>query len=268
VDKDWLKKALEITGGFENAGNPWAGVTGNFDGQGISCGIIQWCLGQGDLQVLMTKRVAPEVVHKYMPTYGDKFLSMCKLSPDDAVEASLEFQTGSRVNDGPLAELKELFASPEMVDAQMAWCEGTGTSAMKLATQWAKDTRGANPTLKEFCWFFDLITENGGMKDVWYQNVKHWIDIHGNLAAAKNAVCKWLSGITKDMYGSSDAHKNASLWNEVTDMHDIELLILGYLRCRKSRDQFQADVCNRRGTLAIARGYVHGDFYKFEELKA
>lgn len=36
-----LKSALEITGSIETDGNPWAGVSNDFDGMGISCGILQ-----------------------------------------------------------------------------------------------------------------------------------------------------------------------------------------------------------------------------------
>ena len=48
-----LDKCLQITGSFEGAG--WGGVTGNFDGQGLSAFIMQWNLGQRTLQPLLIK---------------------------------------------------------------------------------------------------------------------------------------------------------------------------------------------------------------------
>lgn len=48
-----FKKCLAITGSFEGAS--YGGSIGNFDGAGISFGILQWNLGQGTLQPLLTE---------------------------------------------------------------------------------------------------------------------------------------------------------------------------------------------------------------------
>jgi hypothetical protein len=45
VTDDEINKAVAVTGRFENAGDPWSGVTGDFDGMGISCGVLQWNIG-------------------------------------------------------------------------------------------------------------------------------------------------------------------------------------------------------------------------------
>lgn len=47
-----FEKCLSITGSFEGAS--WGGVTGNFDGMGISAFILQWNLGQRTLQQLLS----------------------------------------------------------------------------------------------------------------------------------------------------------------------------------------------------------------------
>ena len=50
-----INKALDITGAFEGSG--FNQVTGNFDGQGISAGVLQWNYGQGSLQSKILKPI-------------------------------------------------------------------------------------------------------------------------------------------------------------------------------------------------------------------
>ncbi len=45
---------LNISGSFEG-GSGWKNITNNFDGQGLSLGLLNQCLGQGSLQPLMVK---------------------------------------------------------------------------------------------------------------------------------------------------------------------------------------------------------------------
>lgn len=49
-----LALGLNITGSFEGRAN-WGNITNNFDGQGISLGLLQQNLGQGSLQPLLIK---------------------------------------------------------------------------------------------------------------------------------------------------------------------------------------------------------------------
>jgi hypothetical protein len=54
-DKGLLELCLKISGSFENGAPDYHGVTGNFDGQGISVGVLQWNAGQGSLQIAALK---------------------------------------------------------------------------------------------------------------------------------------------------------------------------------------------------------------------
>ncbi len=59
-DLPLLQRCLALTGAFEtSAGIPdcFAGLTGDFDGQGISFGVVQWNIGQGTLQPLLSEMV-------------------------------------------------------------------------------------------------------------------------------------------------------------------------------------------------------------------
>lgn len=70
------KRCLALTGGFETGcGFPdcFAGLSGDFDGQGLSFGVAQWNLGQGSLQPLLQEALDqyPEVMaavfHDHLP---------------------------------------------------------------------------------------------------------------------------------------------------------------------------------------------------------
>ena len=56
VSKAIADRCLALTGSFETSSPPpdcFAGLAGDFDGQGMSLGVCQWNLGQGSLQPLL-----------------------------------------------------------------------------------------------------------------------------------------------------------------------------------------------------------------------
>jgi len=71
-----IDKAFAITGAFEGKG--FTQVTGNFDGQGLSFGFLQWCLGQGSLQPLLKKAFneMPEYVKAALGEKHDELKSV------------------------------------------------------------------------------------------------------------------------------------------------------------------------------------------------
>lgn len=61
ADKPLRERCVALTGSFETSSpvpQCFSGLTGNFDGQGISFGALQWNFGQGSLQPLLQKMVA------------------------------------------------------------------------------------------------------------------------------------------------------------------------------------------------------------------
>lgn len=178
LNQQWLKQALEITGDFETSGNPWSQITGDFDGQGISCGVLQWNIGQGSLQSLV-KAVGQNTVSGYMSLYGSELWSACTTPIIRGLQIVRSWQSAGRIKLDVLAELKALFESPEMIQEQISHAANLGERASELAIQWAKDQRNVqNPSLHDFCWFFDLLVMNGGMKNLWYNDVKGFISTH------------------------------------------------------------------------------------------
>ena len=59
-NEDLARRCLALTGAFETGtGVPdcFCGLSGDFDGQGISFGVLQWNFGQGSLQPLLKEMV-------------------------------------------------------------------------------------------------------------------------------------------------------------------------------------------------------------------
>jgi len=149
----------------------------------------------------------------------------------------------------------------------MATSRKVGETSMKLASRWANELRSGDPQLKEFCLFFDLVTQSGGMKNVWLEQVRAFIAETGR-QNVDNTICDWITSRPSDVDHLTDGRKNASLWkNNVVDA-DLELFTLVYLRCLKSKKQYQVVALNRKGTIALTRGWVNGGLVDLPQLLA
>ncbi len=259
LNNNWLTTSLEITGGFETDGNPWAGVSGDFDAEGISCGILQWNIGQGSLQPLV-KAVGKDEVIRLMPVYGKAFFDACSSSITQGLATVRSWQSNKSVlHSDAKTELQALMGSMLMKEQQLITAKGVGKQAMSLASEWAADVRGSTtPTLHEFCWFFDLVTQNGGLKGVGGGDVKAFIQQHAP-DKADNVICEWLGNAPSNVFGFKDARKNAIAWCDNISAEALPLFVLSYLRAQKSRSDSRYLVLNRKGTIAITSGMVNGD---------
>src|SRR5260370_35684944 len=76
VRDDFRTAGLEITGHFEDSDAPLAAVSGNFDGMGISLGVLQWNIGSNSLQPIV-KTLGKAAVTSTMPRFGEDLLRAC-----------------------------------------------------------------------------------------------------------------------------------------------------------------------------------------------
>jgi len=76
LTKSWVQPALKVTGPFEDSADPLGGVSGDFDGMGISLGVLQWNIGMGSLQPLV-KNVGRAAVVDTMPVFGGELWTAC-----------------------------------------------------------------------------------------------------------------------------------------------------------------------------------------------
>ena len=213
MDRHLLKLALGISAGFEGGG--FDNVAGNFDGQGVSAGILQWNLGQGTLQPLLKK---------YGPT-GDALIDqVARLAPTDAIALVDAHWTPEWK-----AKWKALMGSAWMTTIQLGAAEPIGAHALKLQVEWGMTSN------QSFCWFFDVCVQNGSLKIPKPDETPNY-----KLANPKNL----------------------TLWGGLTlTAEQICLMSASYERAIVAREGYQADIFNRKGTIAAGTGYVHGKLF-------
>lgn len=263
VNEAWLATALETTGDFETAGNPWGGVTGDFDGMGLSCGVLQWNIGSSSLQPLVVGAGEP-AVKTAMPRFGPEFWRACTGTKAAGLAIVRGWQNGSRLRPEVKTELVAFLVSAPMVAQQMQASMSVARSADRLATNWAASRGTAPQTKRDFCWFFDLVTQNGGLRGITLTQVQSFIANAGNAEKAVGAICDHLAATPTAHAGFKDCWRNATLWRGAVPAAWRDLFILSYLRAQKARPEYAGVVLNRKGAIAVGQGWVNGELMNFD----
>jgi N-acetylmuramoyl-L-alanine amidase CwlA len=254
--EDFIKTALEITGHFEDATDPFGGVSSDFDGMGISLGVLQWNIGSGSLQPLIIN-AGRETVLATMPQHGKELWQSCTAPINQGLEIVRRWQHKGRLDIAVKTELKAFAHSNAFINEQIRHAQIVAQHAWNAAVNWNTQLDREAPSLHQFCWFFDLFTQNGGLKGISPNDVVNFIH-HTQSDKADDLVCDWLAGQQSASHGESDARKNAALWRNSQNIISLELLIASYLRAQKSKVEWRVDVLNRKGTIAMKSGWVHG----------
>ncbi len=242
---EWLEKALSITGSFEGK-DTFTNVTGNFDGQGLSAGVLQWCIAQGSLQDKILKpylllhgsidrlNIFPEPIMDklaHAPVDAGLRLAIIKMNNSKGV-----FKKSYSVKPEWKSAWIRFLSLPAVHDLQLTACEGVAQQSMRLCKEWDM------VSLRSFCWFFDLITQNGGLKGVTKPRPDTIKKVNAILFASQ---------------------KNQEIWTKRTlNDEQVTLLIASHERAKLSRAEYQRDVMDRKGTIAVGKGVVHGDLYE------
>ena len=255
IPPDWIKSAVIITPGFETAGDPYMGVSGDFDGMGISCGALQWNIGMGSLQP-MVKAVGKTVVTKAMPVHGAALWLACNSSIAAGLTIVRGWQTGTNLKPGPKAELRAFMGTPEMRAEQDRKIDKVAQTAHSQATAWATGSGTGAPTKRLFCWFFDIVTQNGGLKTLTPAKVKAFIAANAP-DKADDVICDFLAGIKGSSGHAKDARANAVLWRNKAAGEKLPLLCMSHLRAMTSNPLWRHVVINRKGTIAMGEGHVN-----------
>src|SRR5271156_5343134 len=91
ADKDLLQLCVKVSGGFENGGGAnYDTVAGNFDGQGMSVGILQWNAGQGTLQILLQRIGASMGWDEAKSYFKSDIQQLSTLKTTDAIQFCLD----------------------------------------------------------------------------------------------------------------------------------------------------------------------------------
>ena len=158
-------KCLALTGAFETNQPPpecFAGLCGDFDGQGISFGAVQWNLGQGTLQPLLLEmnQLHADVLGQIFGTNYTTLVAMLG-EPRDAQLAwarSIQDPVKHALFEPWQGQFKSLGRRPEFQDIQTKHVSGLFQLAMAQCT--AFDVRSQRAAAL----MFDIQVQNGGVK--------------------------------------------------------------------------------------------------------
>ncbi|HEX4047126.1 MAG TPA: hypothetical protein VH309_04805 [Elusimicrobiota bacterium] len=189
-DRSALELALNVSGSFEG-GDAWANLSDDFDGQGVSLGLLNQNLGQGSLQPMLI-RLRDEHPGALKALAGPEHLSAllgmlsrwqdaARLESEPAPLSALD---DPEENGGPQsvaadrasvlwaeanlykggafepvwkAELTALASSPEYVSIQIAAAERDHERAL------ADEARAGVRELRAYLFLFDVQVQNGGL---------------------------------------------------------------------------------------------------------
>lgn len=233
----YLKTALSITGAFE--GSTYEQVTGNFDGQGLSIGILQWNYGQGSLQEKILKPIIAEFgAERLDALFPTKISPTAYMAPKQAVKyAKKNMLIKTKVKDQWAHSWRVLLSSPEVKQIQLRAAHSVASRAWFYCNQYQARS------IKAFCWFFDVVTQNGSLK-----NVTMPLDV---------------SSYYDDL--SADAGENKEYWDKYLINEEAKIFFVWICR-RVTRNKWAKDVIARKGTIAHGHGKVHGKYYKLDDL--
>jgi hypothetical protein len=226
-------RCLALTAGFETgAGVPdcFTGLAGNFDGQGLSFGVLQWNLGQGTLQPLLKQLDAahPEVV---ATAFGDGYgalKSVLAMRAGEGVAWAKSIQDGANhVSQAWRERFKALGRTPECQDAQVRGAQDRYERGLALCKEYGLWSERAAALM------FDVVVQNGSI------NAATKAKIQGDFAAIPA--------------GASAA-----------DAEVLRMRAVANRRAEAANPRFTEDVRSRKLTCANGAGVVHGAGYDLE----
>ena len=222
-------RCLALTGSFETTHQPpdcFSALAGDFDGQGISFGALQWNLGQGTLQGLLQDvferhpTVCQKIFHEHFATIQS--LGTATISEQLAFARSV--QNRRVVLEPWQGMMKALGQTREFQEVHVAHVQDRFASALSLCQEYGLQSERAAALM------FDIVTQNGGIGAI----VK--TQILTDFAA--------LGG------GDSEVEK---------------MRVIAKRRSAVAKPAFAQDVLNRKLTIAEGHGTVHGLTYDLED---
>jgi peptidoglycan hydrolase-like protein with peptidoglycan-binding domain len=160
------QRCLALTGSFETGQPPpecFAGLTGDFDGQGISLGVCQWNFGQGSLQPLLQEidQTRPEVIDAVFQDHATEFRAVLRESQDEQMAWARSIQDArNNVVEPWRGLLKTLCRRVEFQAVQTSNATKLLTAARALCAEFSVRSQRALALL------FDIKVQNGSINDV------------------------------------------------------------------------------------------------------
>jgi hypothetical protein len=160
-------RCLALTGSFETGTAPpdcFAGLAGDFDGQGLSFGVLQWNLGQGSLQPLLVEidRTSPALTRRIFDAHYPEFEAMLGVDRDDQLlwARSVQDAATSQLLEPWRGMLKTLGRTPEFQAVELKYAQQrfqTATTLCRTYDVWSE---------RAVALMFDITVQNGSINAV------------------------------------------------------------------------------------------------------
>jgi hypothetical protein len=238
-DRDLAYRCLALTGAFETGtGIPecFSGLSGDFDGQGISFGVLQWNFGQGSLQPLLRDMISAHegVARNIFGGRYDALAAAMALADDEHGKAdllefarSIQHPVQHRVFEPWRGFAKALGRTPEFQAIEVKHAQAAFDTAVGLCEEYGLWSERAVALM------FDIVTQNGSIKPVTRAQIL------------------------------GDVHMlPAELSREERELHILRLV--ANHRAEASNIRWIDDVRRRKLCIANGGGSVHGIRYDLE----
>ena len=232
ADKSLAYRCLALTAGFETEAMPpecFAGLAGDFDGQAMSFGVLQWNLGQGTLQPPLRQmdQENAAVVQQVMGDGYGEFKSFLSMGKDAQMAWARSKQASKKWQDPWRSRFKALGRTAAMQQIQVDGANARYKTGLTLVQQYGLwSERGA-------ALMFDIVVQNGSIKDA-----------------------------TRQQIMADFAKIDASLSRE--DHEVARMRIIANRRAEAANSKFVEDVRSRKLTIANGSGKVHGAMFNLE----
>lgn len=228
-------RCLALTGTFET-GSPvpdcFAGITGDFDGQGLSLGALQWNLGQGSLQPLIRSMVRshPGLLESVFQEHYPELKVVFSATAEDQLSWVRSIQNPSRntVNEPWRGLLKTLGRQKEFQEVQVREAAVLYRQALDLCHNYGLwSERGV-------ALMFDIKVQNGSISELVRAQIQREI-----------------------------ARLPSTLSEAAREQAMLE--VVANRRAEASNRRWVEDVRRRKLTIARGEGEVHGMHFNLEE---
>ncbi len=283
-----FEKALNVIANFEVSTSGWGGVTGNFDDQGISAGVLQWNFVQKSIYPLLDAFIQKHGIEKGRLLMGESWdvlaqngclnttLSRFNLAlHNNCITYLKSVQPKKELPDLLRNDFSRFMNSPEMRQIQVTNALKTMHNALNLTKNLGKlYNNHGNFEFWEVVLFMNVKTQLGSFSK------SSIVSVDNIIAKAKKRQRKptltpieWNKCQVKldDITNFKDVSENIKIWDQklanIDDKRE-KLLLHSYVRAKVAsggNGKYQSDVFTRLATIIFGKGYVHGKCYDFEK---
>jgi len=269
----------------ETGAHPYDAVTPNFDGEGLSLGVIQFNFGGAAQDAF--KAIDVKVFDVTMPKWGGTFHDAILAKPYqkgiELVKGMQDQVTGTHGKDwvvkpDALKEIQAFLNTNESRNAQDMAVSDIYAAGYGRALQWAHARGQTAPTFREIVTFVDnQVFSGGALGGMWYPQAvafrKSFVDDGHMIRFISDWVASCPGSGDGFLWGAAEGKADAAAWTKAfpdgTTLSDEQglLLALGFLKALSAIGPlgnpsqsgiFKAQVIERRGMIALGVGTANG----------